>query len=264
MADNRDLSAVIEAGKRIGDPKLVEGGGAYTILGTGDQVHDLEHLLDTPRRVQSSVTAHDPDTFVAYFNAFKFPGESVIFADRDNVQLIGVIDYHHESPAWCSHQVIYTAPHSPEWLTWTGKHGRSMTQPDFAQFIENNVDDIREPSGAEMLEVSRSLQAKKSVDFSSAIRLATGEQEFTYAETIQGSAGKGKLKVPEVFKLGIPVFVNDAPYEVTARLRYRINEGKLSLWYDLLRHPQIEVDAFMTIIGTVATATAVAIWHGRP
>lgn len=80
-----------------------------------------------------------------------------------------------------------------------------MQQAEFAEFIERNLPDIVEPVGADMLEISRSLQAKKKVSFASGIRLANGQTELTYEEDIQGTAAKGKLQIPEIFKIGIKV-----------------------------------------------------------
>src|SRR5258708_5154062 len=110
--------------------------------------------------------------------------------------------------------------------------GQTMTPVNFAQFIEENQIDIRTPPGAKILEVARGLQARRSVHFVSAVRLQTGDQEFTFNETTEGTVGKGKAQVPEEFKLGIPVFFGGVSYEVVARLRYRLDEGKLQLWYD--------------------------------
>ena len=155
------------------------------------------------------------------------------------------------------------APRSIECATWTAADKSAMGQSEFAQFIENNVADIRNPPGATVLEVARNLQAKKAVDFSSAIRLATGEQQFTYSEVIQGSSQNGNISVPEEFTLGIPVFLNDALYEVRARLRYRITDSKLKLWYDLYRPEAIITDAFDKIVSTIAEKTGVTVWQGQ-
>lgn len=272
MADQQgDFSAAIDAGKKLGDKREIHG-GYYTVLGQGDRIEDLEKLLIKPRRVRAKTAMNDVPSFNDYFNAFK-QDRSRLFANRDEFRIVGVLDYHGDydnesidgqDPSWCTHHVTYMAPRSPEWMTWTGADGKRMSQLDFAQFIENNVDDINTPPGAEMLEISRSLQAKKSVDFASAIRLANGEQEFSYAEVIQGSSSKGKLSIPEKFVIGIPVFVNDQPYAVEARLRYRINESKLSLWYDLHQADKIEHDAFNKIVTMIADNTGVVVWMGSP
>lgn len=260
-----DMEAIIRAGQQIGDPKtLGEGSVPFAVVPNDCIVKGLEHLLPLPRRAKAAVAAHTAATFDAYFNRFKTPA-SVIFADRDAFALVGVLDYHApDQAAFREHHVTYTAPKSKEWTTWRGASGKKMPQADFAQFIEDNVIDIHSPPGADVLEVARGLQAKKSVDFVSAIRLSDGSQQFSYSETIDGSTAKGSLKVPEEFTLGIPVFFGGDAYDVRARLRYRIAESKLHLWFDLYRPEYIEQDAFNRVVEASQVATETPIWMGKP
>ena len=129
--------------------------------------------------------------------------------------------------------------------------GKTMKQADFAKFIEDNLPDIAEPNGSDLLIISRSLEAKKKVDFESAVRLDNGETQFTYNEEIKGTAGKGTLEIPEIFVLGIPVFHGGDAYKLEARLRYRINDGQLLMWFDLLRPERLLEDAFNQVIARV-------------
>lgn len=263
-----DYQAIIDAGQNLGQPKAA-GDGLYAVIPEGSTVEDLERFLDAPIRARATVTAKTAETFSAYVNRFKILGgaapKTAVFADQEKFTLVGIIDYHgFGEPAFREHRVSYTAPRSLEWQTWKGKNGQTMSQTDFARFIEDNVVDIRSPAGAEVLEVSRGLQAKSSVEFASAIRLSDGSQQFTYAETIDGSTAKGTMKVPEEFTLGIPVFFGGQAYSVVARLRYRIKEGKLVLWYDLYRPEYIEKDAFEQIVADVGEKTGIEIWHGVP
>lgn len=259
------LDKIIEAGSLIAEAKTAPGGVIpYAIVPEGAAVEDLERLLPAPARPREQVTAKSVDTLCAYVNRYK-TGDTVVFGDREDSQVVGIIDYHPvNGAAWAEHRVHYTAPRSLEWETWREKNKKPMSQADFAQFIEDNVVDIRHPAGADMLEVSRNLQAKKSVQFGSAIRLADGAQEFTYNETIDGTSAKGKIKVAEEFTLGIPVFFGGPAYEVRARFRYRINDGKLSLWYDLYRPEHIEKDAFEAVCAEIADKTTIAVWQGTP
>lgn len=259
------LDKVIQAGSMIGDAKSVADGVIpYAIVPNDAHIDELERLLPAPVRARATVTANSAETLSAYINRFKSEN-SAIFADQAKFTIVGIIDYHAPSaPAFREHRVTYVAPRSLEWQTWTGGSGKRMAQSDFAQFIEDNVVDIRTPPGADVLEVARGLQAKKSVEFASAIRLADGAQQFTYNETIDGSAAKGTIKVPEEFVLGIPVFFGGDLYEVRARLRYRIDGGKLMLWYELYRAEYIERDAFDAVCKGVSEATAKAIWQGTP
>jgi len=259
------LDKVIETGGLIGEPKAVPGGLIrYAVIPEGSSVHELERLLPAPVRARAAVTALSVDTFCAYVTKFKTEA-TAIFADQKSFSLVGIIDYHMPSAAaFRDHRVSYSAPRSLEWETWRGSNAKKMTQADFAQFIEDNVVDIRAPAGADVLEVARSLQAKKAVEFSSGIRLADGAQQFTYNETVDGSSRNGTLKVPEEFTLGIPVFFGGQLYEVRARLRYRIEGGKLSMWYELYRWQHIEQDAFAAVRGEVGNGTGVTVWEATP
>jgi uncharacterized protein YfdQ (DUF2303 family) len=258
-----DLKAVLDAGSALGTPKTV-GAGQYAVVPGGWCIEDLDGYLERPRRAEADVAAKSAETFSAYLLRFKTDATAV-FADQQAFKVVGIIDYHApDAPAFRKHRVSYAAPRSLEWATWRASSGKKMPQADFAQFIEDNVVDIRTPAGADMLEVSRNLQAKKKVEFGSAIRLADGAQQFSYSETVDGSTAKGTIKVPEVFVLGIPVFFGGELYEVTARLRYRITEGQLALWYELYRPEHIEKDAFEGVCDDINKATELAIWQGAP
>jgi uncharacterized protein YfdQ (DUF2303 family) len=148
-------------------------------------------------------------------------------------------------------------------MTMSGANGKQMSQADFARFIEDNAPDCVAPSAADMIEIARSLEAKKAVNFSSAVRLDNGQSQLTYEETIQGTAAKGRLVVPELFDIGSPVFEGDGRYAVTARLRYRIAEGgKLSLWYDLVRPHKIIEDAVKELRLVIESRTELTAFAG--
>ena len=169
-----------------------------------------------------------------------------------------------DQAAFAEHRVVYDAPRSDEWEIWTKADGVAMPQADFSRFIEDNVKDIREPAGADVLEVARQLEVKKKVEFASAQRLSDGQREFTYNEEIDGTSRRGQMQIPEEFQLGIPVFLDGELYAVTARLRYRINEGTLRLWYDLLNPHEVERDAFGVIVEKIRDAVETPVLMASP
>lgn len=256
--------AFVDALHSHGEPREIKGAIPYVLVPTDAEIKDLEHLLPKPLRARAAIVAHDVSTLIAYVNRFK-RGDTVLFADPQAFTVVGIIDYHgKDAPAFREHRVTFTAPRSLEWQAWRGHSGKRMSQADFAQFIEDHVMDITDPKGAQVLEVARSLQAKRSVEFASAIKLQDGSQQFTYNETTNGTSSKGNLKIPDRFKLGIPVFFGGDAYDVTALLRYRIDEGKLSLWYDLYRAEYVEQDAFKGTIDAAAKGTSIEMWMGKP
>ncbi len=251
-----------DLGAALAEVKEVEK-HPFAILPAGYQVHDLESFLETPLRKKGTVKLRDEKSFIEYFKKHQLG--SAIYGTRVPAKFTAIFDDHRkDEPGWREHRAIYECHLSTEWNTWKAANKRVMSQADFAQFIEDNLPDIVSPSGAEMLEISRTLEAKKKVDFASAIRLDNGAVQFTYNEATQGTAAKGKFTIPEVFHIGIPVLDGGAPYKIEARFRYRIAEGNLSMWYDLLRAHKVYEDAIMEVWKTIQEETKASIFHGEP
>lgn len=121
------------------------------------------------------------------------------------------------------------------------------------------------PTAAEFLELAQNFQATKAVNFASGTRLGNGQNQLVYEETIQARAGeRGQLEIPETFTLGIPVFEGDAAYSLIARLRYRIQDGKLVLWYDLDRPHKIIDDAVKQLRVAIEAETGLVGFNGTP
>jgi uncharacterized protein YfdQ (DUF2303 family) len=178
-----------------------------------------------------------------------------------------VLDYHGAlagSPRWGEHRVDFTMRHSKEWLAWKSVDGKRMPQMEFAEFIEDNAPDIVDPSAATMIEVARDLRAKSEVDFGSTVQMQNGSVRFRYSEQTKGTFGSGDIDVPEQFAISIPVYLGCDRVKVTARLRYRINSGKLTFWFNLLRAEAIEREAFYAARGAIEKALKITVIDGIP
>ena len=260
---------VLDAGTALADPSYVtdpgRGNGVFATIPDGYRIEDLERYCPRPIRARDTILCETPEAFVSYYNRFKCEDVSMAFSSTNAFLVKGIIDWHSvDGPGFGDHTVVYSAPRSQEWDVWMGKNEEPMSQADFSQFVEDNVKDIRVPAGADVLEVARQLEVKKSVEFASALRLSDGQREFTYNEEVNGTTHRGQMKVPEEFKLGIPVFLGGDHYEVTARLRYRIDHGKLRIWYNLLNPHLIEQDAFSGVVGKIAEGIGAEVLMGMP
>lgn len=255
------LTAAMNAGAALGTPKE-SGIGSFAIVPEGYSLHDLEEFQAHPNRKTGKVAMDDADSFIRYFNAHANE-HSQIYAKQNPPVFVGLLDEHQADKAgWREHRVVYACPFSTEWKEWNAHDKKQMKQAEFAEFIERNLPDIVDPPGADMLEISRSLQAKKKVNFSSGIRLANGEQELTYEEEIQGTTAKGKINIPEVFKIGVQVLEGGEPYAVECRLRYRINDASLLMWYELVRPHKIIEDAVKAVWDQIASGTDRQVYRG--
>lgn len=275
---NENIQTILNAGAALSAPTIAPTSLAYAVVPEGYEVQSLEVYLPAPARKQGRRSFNDATSFIAYVIDQAGPGPKF---DEDNpdgdsptdpkkavTKLYGTVNpplfqavfndhaNHAGGPGWRDHTATYACPLSVEWKTWLGKNKQSMTQEAFAQFIEDNAPDCVAPDSATMIEIARTLEAKKKVNFASGIRLSNGENELTFEESIEGTAGKGKFKIPEMFALAIPVLEGSDRWRVQARLRYRIDaQGKLAIWFDLDRpHKVLEKaveDVWQTIQGEV-------------
>ena len=223
-------------------------------------VHDLENLHDAPRRIKQDIELIEVKSFTDYVRRFGDKARTVVKADIRSQRFVAVLDYHETQsvPGWCSHTATYNCPISREWRTWTGRNGKLMAQAEFADFMEANKDAIAPhngegPDSTQMLEVSRNVRATQKVEFKSSINLSNGDTQFEYQQKTDGTTGaaKGKIDVPSEFWLQVPVYEGDDAYAIKARLRYRIKEGMLVMWYELINPDVIAEDAFRHTLETI-------------
>lgn len=269
--DVRESDAAVIAGVAMAatepselDPTVVYG---LTVPpGAQHQVLDLERFLPAPRRKQGTFTFHTAESLVGYVNEHNVDGCARVWANVDQFQVAAVFNGHDSTaPGWGDHQAVLTLRPTPEWLAWVAQDRKMLSQVEFAELIEDRLDDIVEPDAASLLELARTFEAKTNVDFESGIVLESGQRQITYKETIVAKAGQGgTIEIPKQFVLGVAPFQGGDPYRVEARLRYRLKDGGLTLGYQLVRPDLVQRDAFEQTVGWVASATSTTTWFGTP
>lgn len=221
----------------------------FALVPEGYKLEDLERFKYAPRRTQQVIQLKNANDFVEYIKRFAVGG-TTLFADLENTKFTAIMDFPNDSneTAWGDHKALYSCPLSRSWKIWEQADGKQMDQQSFAKFIEDNLPDIVDPNGSDILSIAQTLEAKKKVDFKSGVKLSNGEVQLTYNEEIRGTANNGTLNIPDTFTLGIQVFEGGDTYKLEARLRYRIPEsGQLVMWFDLLRPDRLLDDAFNTL-----------------
>lgn len=255
-----EIARGIEFGEADGVP--------YVVAPEGFAVTWLDKHIgqrSNPVRKEGTVLFADAASLVEYHKLYS-DSDSRLFADLRAATITEVFDYHQsgDNPArWGRHRAIFTVAQTTEWQTWLASNGKRKSQVEFAEFIEDNAADIQTPAAADMMMFARDLEARKDVNFASAIRLDNGQTQFTYSEETKASVGKGKMEVPETFTIRLRVFQGADPVSVIARLRYRITEGKLSMWYDLLRPQKLMEEAFDAIVREVGEKTGTHVFLGQ-
>lgn len=221
---------------------------------------------DFPHRKKAHVVVKDTASFINYWE--QFCDESLVFADDVTAKIQAIFDYHYSSPErsarWRQHRCTLQMTHSDEWTRWTGSNAKQMDQATFAEFLEDNAPDVVKPDAAAMMEIARDFRAKNEVTFNRSERLSSGQVRINYQENLSAKMGAGEVDVPESFVIRIPVYLSEDKIDITARLRFRINSGKLSLWYDLLRYKEAQRKAFDAALGAVSEAIGQPILLGDP
>jgi uncharacterized protein YfdQ (DUF2303 family) len=157
-----------------------------------------------------------------------------------------------------------------------------MSQVDFAAFIEDNVTNLvvanlDDPdiktyadlvqgtwaNPSDMVGLSRGLQVNVKSVVRNAQTLASGEASFVFEETHSDGTG-APLKVANLFTILIPVFFAGEAYRIPTRLRYRVNEGRISWMYQLARPDLVFDDAFKGIVDVVRNQTQAPVFLGTP
>lgn len=259
-----DAAAVLEWAEAHTDPMLAGSDYPGVWIKPDGEFVDAEEFGQRPRRKQEQVTLATSDSLGHYVNKHLVKGATELYADVDTIRVVAVLDDSTaNNPGWGVHRATLQLRHTPEWKHWLGKDNNLMAQDDFALHIEDGLNEITSPPAADMLELAQTFQANVGVTFSQAIRLADGQRQLTYSEEQTSAAGKhGQIVVPGEFELLLPCFEGGKTYEVTARLRHRLRDGRLTIGYKLVRPHDVLELAFDNELDKLAKATGLAPFLG--
>ena len=242
------------------EAKRAEQRAAPAMIARKVVVRDVDSLHDYLRRNTAQTDPDDDGGGISAAHAHDNYGELEVWADIDARRITAVLD---GGPGHRRHTAVLELKHSAEWKEWAGIDGKLFPQVQFAQFIEDHISSIGEPSGGILLDVVQTLTAKTKVDFRSSTMLANGQRQFEFAETIEAKAGaKGNLTIPSELKLVLRPFQGSDPVVVTARFRYQISEGALALGVRLAEPQRVLEEAFDQIVAEVGETLPVRVNHG--
>lgn len=266
-----------EAGARFVGVPL--GGGKV-------EVRSLKPIIDefraAPERRAGTAKVSTLQSFIDLTNRHK-DLDSAIFASIESVspKLLAVIDYHtlDHNARFGKHRVEYTFPISDEWQAWRAKNGASMSQVEFASFIEDRVAELASPLDAErsayepvfgtkfavpseLMQLSRGLAMNVESSVKEIRVLQTGEAQITYDEVHKDGSGQ-PLIVPGLFVISLPLFVGADPTRLIARLRYR-RDGGIKWSFHPWRWTETIRAALENDLATVAKETALPAFEGTP
>lgn len=265
-----EAGAIIQAARLGCEPRALEL-GQYHIVPTanGDvRIFDLtgDQYRNQPLRKIGTVTVCDVPSFLTLYAKHASP-DAEVFADRARGTITAILDAHTGYggiPQWQDHRLVLRLKHTDAFSAWTAINGTLMSQTSFAEFIEDHRADIIAPAAADVLELVQTFQAITKVDFKSSTILKSGQRQLSYVESISASAGqRGEMAVPDHLQLAVAIYEGAAVADaVTARLRFRIIDGKLNLAVILDQLTDVIQSAFEGVIIEVEEGIKVPVLRG--
>jgi uncharacterized protein YfdQ (DUF2303 family) len=272
------IRLLLDTGRRLNveahDSPLHDG-KPFLILLDADGKERIEYLNDRfekPHRKGGTVHLSDEASFVELWKRHMDADRSLIYGCANPAKFVAVFDDHggaSKAAGWRDHRADYVLGYSNEWKEWT-IHNRKPWEntTKFAEWLEANAPDIVEPSGAMMVEVALNFRVRQNAAYSKAERLQDGNVEFSYTNTVQGESTTqaGTIRVPEKFKVNIPVFegIGAAKYDMEAYLRHRLNGSQLAIWYDLIRPHKVVEQAFKDVRDRIEAEAKTKVLFGSP
>lgn len=229
----------------VGEVYLVRGHeGELRIL-------DTDAYAEHPRHKEAKRSVTDAKSFVEYVNRHA-RSATEIYAHTNTSKVVAVIDSHDAAgfdAGWQKHRVSLDLEHSKQWTAWRAADGKLFPQDEFADFIDDQWNDVIDPEPARMIDIARTFQAHTKVNFESAIREQSGDVKLSYIEDTAAKAGqRGDIEIPARIQLALRPYVGGPIYSIWASFRYRLRGGSVALGFKLERPELILEAAFADIV----------------
>jgi uncharacterized protein YfdQ (DUF2303 family) len=259
--DGSAIEEIANLATDAAEPEELEVGSIYAVrLGDRVELIDLtgDKYREQPQRKTGTTTVRDVASFLALYQKHG-DVDTEIYATREARAVTAVLDADTTDGArWARHRLVLQLTHTEQYQAWASCTGKYMTQNGFAEFLEDHRAEVVSPPAADLLELAQSFEATTKVTFRSGTRLKSGQRQLSYVEDQTAGGGPGgDLTIPDSFQLALPIFegaiIADA---LTARLRYRIENGQLRLCFILDQLTQAVDSAFEGVLTEIGEGLA--------
>lgn len=222
---------------------------------------ELERFLNKPVRKKGDLALADVDSFAEYVNTHKADG-TILVGSYHTTDTVATLNHHAKgegSTGWSDHKATLRLVKSPEWIAWREHDGKTFSQSEFADFIEDQSHIVEEPSPARLIEIALNLRIKKDVLFDSKINIQNGSVTLAYTEDVQNQT-KHTLVIPDSFTIALRPFRGAGVVQMLVRLRFRVgSDGKATFFFKLDRPDRVLEEALDDIWAGVEKATALKV-----
>lgn len=263
-----DVAAALLAGMTLADVRQTDDGlgNEFVVLPQGTALHSLEPIHSTPYRQRGTDEVANAASLVEHIRRYaSVPAAVPLYADVEKEHVVAIYDDCTPAlAAWRQHRVVLRLARHPAWSDWLKVHHKPVGQSDFADFLEDRMEDLVDPTTADLLEIVRDLRGHKGARWQSAYDPRTGDRTLTWAEeTTMAGVRKGDVTVPETITLAVPLWQGEALTRIEARLRVRVEEGTLAFVVVLPDPIKLHLDAMGAITARIAADTGGTLFFGK-
>lgn len=260
----KTIDRLLELGGNLTQPIETEA-GVFGIVPNGCKVEELTRFYP-PNRIKETVKLSDATSFIAYVNRFKTPATLLFaYAHEEPIGVCAVLDYHEAAPklkpAYTAHRARFHFRTTDDWKTWMVADRKRMNQLDFAVWLEDNAPLLQ--NGLELLELVQSLHGHVDARFNQTIRLKDGAVKLVFDEdvvirgTTQSSSKAGEMDLPPFITAKLAIFEGGPVQTITARLRERCENRKLTLWFETMQPARMMRECVDRTLAEIAEKTEI-------
>ena len=227
----------------------------------------LDHLKESklsqpgPINPSGTFTLLTPESFaLAIVN--NQDERSKVFADSENGNITCIFDFlknggQSREAGWGQLRAEIKFAESRKLKEWR-KTLEWMNQTDFANFLEDHLEDVLTPSGQDLLSIATDLEASSQGSFKGKVNLQNGSTKLCYQDDVETT-----VEVPRLLTLGIPLFEHGDKYKLGARLRFVISGGSVKFKLLFTNLQDAKDQEFERIVLEIEEKATVSIYRGR-
>lgn len=293
MSENRnEIETIDDIVNKYRKPEIVkvESNGLTAevlVLPEGLETHSVKKMLDeylpAPERLRGNTELTTAESFKKFVERFKNE-TSALFYNKERTAISCVFDFSQkDKPQFEQHTALYNFPLSKSWKNWMAKNKQGLNQLNFVEHIEDNINDLCEPlkdddldddlrelklrlggnfaTVAKMVELSRGIKINVDERAVSKINNSTGEVTIEYAT--EHKDGKTALKLPNLFMVMVQVLENGKYYKLPCHLRYRMNDGRVVWYYEVINADKAIEHAVKEELADIEKSTELPLFYSK-
>ena len=247
------------------------------ILPDGYHAQQFEALLPRPVRPRGQYVAQDQASFRSLVEQMRdnpalepvagpMPQRPRTYVDKVKRTVLCVLnDTEAGRPGHRDWSVFWKVERSLAWGAWVGlAKGNYVSQKVLAEFLEDWRHTVVAPDAATLMELATDMQGHKGAEWRSGQRLKDGTIQVSYVEEVRATNREGVIEVPGALTIFVPVFDGEPPIEIQARLRWSVDDGKVTFRVVLPPIEEVEQGQMIVIGNRLVEWAATPLVFGAP